>query len=532
MTSSVLEYLRGSYEDLETIEKSLSRLLQEKQQSKVASKQVSCDTRIAYLIYEAQRKARIVIEAVEDKDGMKKEEVDTLAGARSNKPAGDVWMNFYDKIKETKDYHRRFGNVGREEVRDPDWYLERATEQDTTESFFSLEEDYGRRVDMHTAYRAFLNLKRLRKCNEASYRETQRARIKNRMKDAGRKLKIADNHPDLVAAMAAYEPMSYIPWLKTFDQFEIPRFCKYRDADYRNYLNEILDYMRDFIRRSSPLLNLDKIEKSCEKEFEERWDLNRVHGWIEKTYKKDLFCQPTQHLFSNKASKESHENGKQYKRKVEQMQKMSPEERKKLVEDCVQEDKSIALLECRIQKLREQIGDQILETIRHCEKKETMTAEELEAEAEVSESESEGGVVVSDIEIDEDEEDRPIYNPLNLPLGWDGKPIPFWLYKLHGLGQEYKCEICGNYSYWGRRSFERHFSEWRHAFGMRCLKIPNTAHFKEITKIADAVTIYDKLKKDAKDQTFDPQADVECEDALGNVMSQKAYDDLKRQGLI
>lgn len=62
--------------------------------------------------------------------------------------------------------------------------------------------------------------------------------------------------------------------------------------------------------------------------------------------------------------------------------------------------------------------------------------------------------------------------------GWDGKPIPFWLYKLHGLGVEYKCEICGNYSYWGRRAFERHFQEWRHAFGMRCLKIPNTVHFK------------------------------------------------------
>ena len=64
-------------------------------------------------------------------------------------------------------------------------------------------------VDMHTAYRAFLNLKRLRKCNEASYRETQRARIKNRMKDAGRKLKIADNHPDLVAAMAAYDAIKF-----------------------------------------------------------------------------------------------------------------------------------------------------------------------------------------------------------------------------------------------------------------------------------------------------------------------------------
>ncbi len=35
-----------------------------------------------------------------------------------------------------------------------------------------------------------------------------------------------------------------------------------------------------------------------------------------------------------------------------------------------------------------------------------------------------------------DEEEAPLYNPLNLPLGWDGKPIPFWLYKLHGLGVE------------------------------------------------------------------------------------------------
>ena len=42
-------------------------------------------------------------------------------------------------------------------------------------------------------------------------------------------------------------------------------------------------------------------------------------------------------------------------------------------------------------------------------------------------------------------------------MGWDGKPIPLWLYKLHGLGIEFKCEICGGASYWGRRAFERHF---------------------------------------------------------------------------
>eukprot|EP00960_Hanusia_phi_P015933 470054-Hanusia_phi.AAC.1 len=59
---------------------------------------------------------------------------------------------------------------------------------------------------------------------------------------------------------------------------------------------------------------------------------------------------------------------------------------------------------------------------------------------------------------------------LQVPLDWTGKPIPYWLYKLHGLNIEYKCEICGNYSYWGPRAFERHFQEWRHAHGMRCLK--------------------------------------------------------------
>ena len=103
-----------------------------------------------------------------------------------------------------------------------------------------------------------------------------------------------------------------------------------------------------------------------------------------------------------------------------------------------------------------------------------------ENEMEVSEEEAEKE------EEEDDEGEKPIYNPLNLPLGWDGKPIPYWLYKLYGLGEEFKCEICGNHSYWGRRAFDNHFQEWRHYNGMRCLGIPNTKHFRDITKIEDA----------------------------------------------
>ncbi|KAL1806972.1 hypothetical protein ACET3Z_030040 [Daucus carota] len=92
----------------------------------------------------------------------------------------------------------------------------------------------------------------------------------------------------------------------------------------------------------------------------------------------------------------------------------------------------------------------------------------------------------------DDDDEQPIYNPMKLPMGWDGKPIPYWLYKLHGLGQEFKCEICGNQSYWGRRAYERHFKEWRHQHGMRCLGIPNSKNFNEITSIEEAKQLWDR----------------------------------------
>lgn len=50
----------------------------------------------------------------------------------------------------------------------------------------------------------------------------------------------------------------------------------------------------------------------------------------------------------------------------------------------------------------------------------------------------------------QDGDDDIPYNPKNLPLGWDGKPIPYWLYKLHGLNISYDCEICGNFTYKAR----------------------------------------------------------------------------------
>ena len=141
-------------------------------------------------------------------------------------------------------------------------------------------------------------------------------------------------------------------------------------------------------------------------------------------------------------------------------------------------------------------------------------------------------------ETDSDEEEE-IYNPKNLPLGWDGKPIPVWLYKLHGLNQYFTCEICGGESYRGARAFEKHFAESKHCYGMKCLGIPNSRHFHGVTKIADAKRLWETIK--AKEQAEGGSRGVggpggngveEFEDSNGNVLTRAAYEDLARQGLL
>jgi splicing factor 3A subunit 3 len=137
----------------------------------------------------------------------------------------------------------------------------------------------------------------------------------------------------------------------------------------------------------------------------------------------------------------------------------------------------------------------------------------------------------NDDDDDEDGEEK-IYNPLKLPLAWDGKPIPFWLYKLHGLGVEFPCEVCGNYVYMGRRAFDKHFNEPRHIHGLRCLGITNTTLFREITNIDEAQTLWKKIQGDKKKEKATVDNVVQMEDSEGNVMPEKVYRDLEAQGLV
>ncbi|CAM9576924.1 unnamed protein product, partial [Sphacelaria rigidula] len=82
------------------------------------------------------------------------------------------------------------------------------------------------------------------------------------------------------------------------------------------------------------------------------------------------------------------------------------------------------------------------------------------------------------------------------------------------------------------RNFDRHFQEWRHAHGMRCLGIPNTKHFHDITLIQDARDLYAKIKDSLDKEQWNAEDQEEYEDGEGNVLNRRTYEDLARQGLM
>lgn len=201
----------------------------------------------------------------------------------------------------------------------------------------------------------------------------------------------------------------------------------------------------------------------------------------------------------------------------------SQENGKKGIKELNEKHREIGLIEARLYRLSEILSENRRDTIENVQRKQARTGDERE--------EDEDETINEDVESDH-EDDGVIYNPKNLPLGWDGKPIPYWLYKLHGLNLYYNCEICGNQKYRGPKAFQRHFTEWRHAHGMRCLGIPNTPHFHNITNIEDAIMLWEKIKVTREQERWKPENEEEYEDANGNVFNKKTHEDLKRQGLL
>merc|ERR1719259_1314587 len=97
--------------------------------TKNARHPVSVEHALHFLVDASRARAQAAVDIYQDKDGMRTDDINALAGQRSDKKQGDVWTSFYDKVKEVKDYHRRpHVNQGLPELHTAHWFYERAFE--------------------------------------------------------------------------------------------------------------------------------------------------------------------------------------------------------------------------------------------------------------------------------------------------------------------------------------------------------------------------------------------------------------------
>ncbi|KAI8379558.1 uncharacterized protein BYT42DRAFT_598546 [Radiomyces spectabilis] len=483
---NVLEKQRAAHEDIERLEQAI--VDQFMQETKTHRERLWNQHTVDKFLTRIVDKSQQLHDMYEDKTGLRQSEIEALSGSSE-------FSEFYERLRVIKDHHRKYPN---EPVEPPEMefiFINQKRDQgddEELEKLFSGEENFGRYLDLNTLYTEYVNLKGVRK-------------------------------------------MDYLQFLSEFDKFEAvyPKNIKMSEP-YRNYLDHFKQYLYSFFRRANPLYNLTELEEKAKRELDENWAAGKIPGWEEVATDdadESLFCVACQKKFAKQSVYDAHLKGKKHIKAQKALEEnQSPNGNggaDAQANGHGREDKrkAVAWKEILISKYAEALSDFLAETRANIERKQALTDKERTLEQDQDE------IDIADQDSDEDDEDK-IYNPLKLPLGWDGKPIPYWLYKLHGLGVEYPCEICGNYVYMGRKAFDKHFQEWRHAHGMRCLGIPNTRHFHEITKIDDAYALYQKLKKEG--QTEDPKADTmeEYEDSEGNVYNKKTYEDLKRQGII
>lgn len=458
------------------------------------------DHQIAGFLNRIQAQSKRLLDIYNDTEGLRTKEIQSIS-------TGDPFDEFYKQYAEIKDFHRKYPN-------EPVENLERAYkrkapgegESATTEvdNMFTGEEAFGRYLDLTTIHEDYLNLHNIKR-------------------------------------------VPYLQYLTMFDNFGPPLMTLKRTDkntdQYFNYVGRLADYLESFLRRTRPLEDLDKLFASIDEDFEKAWEDNAIPGWGPEALPvgpaapttegtgEGIWCKECEKEFKNENVYKSHLSGKKHIKAAE-MRKGQESANGAATNGHVNargstvqrlKERAIAEREYRIKRLASMMETVRTDTRVNVERRQGMTERERQLELEAMMAETTEAPMRNGEDESDSDEDEKIYNPLKLPLAWDGKPIPYWLYKLHGLGVEFPCEICGNFVYMGRRAFDKHFNEARHIYGLKCLGITNTTLFREITGIEDALKLWDKIQRDKKKEKAGGENIVQMEDADGNVMPEKVY---------
>ena len=535
MSNTILEQLRHKYEEIEQYEKVISKSLTYRDNN--PNESIVSETIIKRCQDKIQQNSRDIIDLFEDKNENFKQEKLIMTGnidyMNSNlcllkpininnnnnyysnllmkKRKADIWVNFYDKIKEIKMLNKSGNDINHSTTSDK--IFNNLISDINLKTLFTNEENFGKCLDLHELYHEYINIPNIfnSSINNKKLSNTNSNQIL-----------LKENMEDIIK-------LDYLNYLKNIDNFKnIPLKIK-KSEEYIKYIKHLAQYLKSFFVKIYPLVNFNEIQDIIDSKFEDDQEhIGNNNKTIElkeeeeEHDKNQLYCQICNKSFAKETLMDAHMKSKKHLKKLNASKNNNNnnilQEKNKSDEDIIRE---IKYNEYQIIRYKDILQNIIDNTINQIHKKQTMTREELELDRQ-----NELNVKKTD-----KEDKKKIFNPKNIPLDWDGKPLPYWLYKVHGLGIEHKCEICGGASYWGRRAFEHHFQEWRHAYGMKCLRLPNTLQFKNITKIEDALKLHHKLIEDKNKTEFNPDVEEQYEDENGNVFNKKMIMDLKKQGL-
>ncbi|ODQ77082.1 hypothetical protein BABINDRAFT_163817 [Babjeviella inositovora NRRL Y-12698] len=309
--------------------------------------------------------------------------------------------------------------------------------------------------------------------------------------------------------------VSYLEYLDSFNVFSASNFPK--DQQYKSYLGTLAAYLRGFYDKAYPLEDVGEILSTIEKEFETQ--ATTATASLQEHEDGSVWCDSCNKLFAKRSVYDGHLSGKRHKKAAAALASPSMEDKSGAQE--------VRKLEFEIVRFSQLLEPVIISTKQNTTRRRALTDRERALEimtlTETLEDDE------SDIDVSDKDE---VENPNNMPLGIDGKPMPFWLYKLQGLSKGFTCEICCNETYRGRRGFASHFFEPRHIHGLKCLGIEPSGAFKGITAVDEAVKLWDTLKKEKRKEEAEREGAVEVEDQDGNVIEERVYEDLKRQGLL
>ena len=340
MSNTVLELIRHKYEEIEQYEKAISKSFSYKDNN--PNESIVSETIIKRCQDKIQQNARDIIDLFEDKNEIFKQEKLIMTGntdylnsklclLKPNNPninnnyygnlltkkrKSDIWVNFYDKIKEIKMLNKSGNDIYHSTTGDK--IFNNLLSEINPKTLFTSEENNGKCLDLHEFYHNFINIPGMYSSN----------------------INFNDNKSLLSGDIKNIVKMDYLEYLKNIDAFKnIPMKVK-KTKEYIDYIKNLTKYLKEFFVKIYPLVNFNEIQDIIDSKFEDEQDNLKKekekkeenkgdkiielkeeeennNDKIEEKKEIELYCNVCKKSFAKKTLMDAHMTSKKHLKKVE-----------------------------------------------------------------------------------------------------------------------------------------------------------------------------------------------------------------------